>query len=126
MGQELQTAVQAKIGCPFSQAWGLTETTGAVTLLPWDRCDLTGSISQLLPNTRMKIVDENGRHVPEGGVGEILVSGPNVTIGYHNNPDTTKEAFTSDGWFRTGDIGLRRDGKFYIVDRKKVGVFSNY
>lgn len=123
MGQELQTAVQAKLCCPFSQAWGLTETTGAVTWLPWDRCDLTGSISQLLPNTRMKIVDEGGRHVPEGSVGEILVRGPNVTIGYHKNPEATQEAFTHDGWFRTGDIGLRRDGKFHVVDRKKVGVF---
>lgn len=120
MGQELQAAVQAKLGCPFSQAWGLTETTGAVTWLPWDQSDISGSISHLLPNTRLKIEGETGGRVPEGEVGEILVRGPNVTMGYHNNKEATREAFTKDGWFRTGDIGLRRDGKFYIVDRKKV------
>ncbi|KAL3487907.1 hypothetical protein BJX62DRAFT_240506 [Aspergillus germanicus] len=120
MGAELQAAAQKNLRCAVSQAWGLTETTGAVTWLPWDRSDgALGSISQLLPNTRMKIVDEVGSSVPDGGVGEILVRGPNVSKGYYGNEAATREAFTEDGWFRTGDIGLRRDGKFYIIDRKK-------
>ncbi|KAJ5515015.1 hypothetical protein N7463_004567 [Penicillium fimorum] len=119
MGPQLQKLAESKLKCKISQAWGLTETTGAVTWLPWDREDSTGSISQLLPNTRLKIVDESDRPVPDGNSGEILVRGPNVTIGYWENDEATKEAFTADGWFRTGDIGARKDGKFYIVDRKK-------
>ena len=68
----------------------------------------------------MKIVDDAGACVPDGHAGEILVKGPNVTSGYWNNPAATREALTEDGWLRTGDIGLRRDAKFHIVDRKKV------
>ncbi|KAF9886169.1 hypothetical protein FE257_011994 [Aspergillus nanangensis] len=119
MGSDTQCLVEKKIRCNISQAWGLTETTGAVTWLPWDRSDRTGSISQLLPNTRLMIVDDAGVAVDEGQRGEILVKGPNVTKGYFRNPEATREAFTADGWFRTGDIGLRKDEKFYIVDRKK-------
>lgn len=120
MGIELQKMAEKKFKCRISQSWGLTETTGAVTWLPWDRVDDTGSISQLMPNTRMMIVDDDGKSVPDGHAGEILVKGPNLTSGYWNNPEATQEAITEDGWFRTGDIGLRRDAKFYIIDRKKV------
>lgn len=120
MGPELQKLAESKLKCKVSQAWGLTETTGAVTWLPWDREDSTGSIGTLLPNTRMKIVDDDGLAVPDGHRGEILVKGPNVTTGYWENPEATAKSFTDDGWFRTGDVGERRDGKFYVVDRKKV------
>lgn len=126
MGPELQKLAETKLKCKLSQAWGLTETTGAVTWLPWDREDSTASISQLLPNTRLKIVDDEENTVPDGRAGEILVRGPNVTLGYWENPEATAEAFTSDGWFRTGDIGARKDGKFYIVDRKKVSSSTVY
>ncbi|KAL4897842.1 hypothetical protein BDV59DRAFT_190649 [Aspergillus ambiguus] len=119
IGSDLLKLAQEKLRCNISQAWGLTETTGAVTWLPWDRSDLTASISQLLPNTRMKIVDDNDAPVEEGQRGEILVKGPNVTKGYFQNPEATEKAFTTDGWLRTGDIGLRKKGLFYIVDRKK-------
>lgn len=120
MGPELQRLAESKLRCKISQAWGMTETTGAATWLPWDRVDNTGSISQLLPNMRLKIVDDEGNVVPDGHQGEILIRGPNITQGYWNNPSATAEAITADGWLRTGDIGLHRDGKFYIVDRKKV------
>lgn len=75
MGIELQKMAEKKFKCRISQSWGLTETTGAVTWLPWDRVDDTGSISQLMPNTRMKIVDGAGKSVPDGYAGEILVKG---------------------------------------------------
>ena len=57
--------------------------------------------------------------VEEGQPGEMLVRGPIVTKGYHNNPEATKAAFRN-GWFATGDIAVVRDGKFYIVDRLKA------
>ena len=120
MGKELQQLAAKKLGCYISQTWGLSETTGSVTAQPWDVNDESGSVSPLLANTSMRIVDEEDRDVKEGSPGELLMKGPMVTKGYHKNEKATREAFTSDGWFRTGDIGLRRDGMFYVVDRKKV------
>ncbi|KAL4875507.1 hypothetical protein BJY04DRAFT_201889 [Aspergillus karnatakaensis] len=120
MGADLQTKAQRKLGCLINQTWGLSETTGSTTGMPWEVEDLTGSVSRLLPNMRLRIVDEDGKDVEEGKEGEFLVKGPVVTKGYFGNPQATREAFTEDGWFKSGDIGVRRDGLFYIVDRKKV------
>jgi long-subunit acyl-CoA synthetase (AMP-forming) len=120
MGPDLQSKAQKKLGCLINQTWGLSETTGSTTGMPWDTEELTGSVSRLWPNMRLRIVDEDGKDVEEGKEGEFLVKGPVVTKGYYGNPQATKEAFTEDGWFKSGDIGVRRDGLFYIVDRKKV------
>lgn len=65
------------------------------------------------------MVDEDFNDVEPGQEGELLVRSPLVTQGYFNNPEATKAAF-HDGWFCTGDIAVLRNGKFYIVDRKKV------
>ncbi|KAL4792715.1 hypothetical protein BDV19DRAFT_400401 [Aspergillus venezuelensis] len=119
MGADLQQKAQKKLGCLINQTWGLSETTGSTTGMPWDTEELTGSVSRLYPNMRLRIVDEHGKDVEEGKEGEFLVKGPVVTTGYFGNPQATKEAFTEDGWFKSGDIGLRKDGLFYIVDRKK-------
>lgn len=120
MGADLQQKAQKKLGCLINQTWGLSETTGSTTGMPADVEELTGSVSRLLPNMRLRIVDDDGKDVEEGKEGEFLVKGPVVTTGYYNNPEATKDAFTADGWFKTGDIGLRKNGLFYIVDRKKV------
>lgn len=127
MGPELMAMAQAKLGCNISQTWGLSETTGSMTIMPWDQHDETGSVSPLMPNCRMRILDDDERDVPEGEEGELCCKGPNVTTGYFGNEEATRASFTADGWFKTGDIGVRRDGRFYVVDRKKVracpGVF---
>lgn len=68
-------------------------------------------------------MDDDGKDVQEGQPGEILVKGPVVTRGYYGNPQATKDSFV-DGWFRTGDIGVWKNGLPYIVDRKKVGLLS--
>lgn len=120
MGPELTALAEAKLGCTISQTWGLSETTGSVTGSPWDEHDVTGSVSPLLPNTSMRITDDDENDVEEGTPGELLIKGPMVTNGYWRNEQATKESFTSDGWFKTGDIGERRNGMFYVVDRKKV------
>ena len=123
MGADLQRKAQEKLGCLIHQTWGLSETTGATTGMPADVEEMTGSISRLLPNVRMRIIDEEGVDVQEGKEGEFIVKGPIVTNGYYQNEQATKESFTADGWFKTGDIGLRKNGMFYIVDRKKVQYF---
>lgn len=66
-----------------------------------------------------RMVDDDFNDVEPGHEGELLVRSPLVTQGYFNNPQATKDAFHGD-WFCTGDIGILRNGKFYIVDRKKV------
>ncbi|PIG83382.1 AMP dependent ligase/synthetase [Aspergillus arachidicola] len=116
---EVQRRAEEKLGCSISQRWGMTESTGSVTTMPWGQADSTGSISPLLPNTRLRIVDEQDRDVEQGMEGEILVKGPMVTKGYFENQDATAAAFAPNGWFRTGDIGVWKDGKIYMVDRKK-------
>jgi fatty-acyl-CoA synthase len=69
--------------------------------------------------TAVRVVGENGAELPPGEVGEILISGPNVTPGYWNRPDATAEAI-EDGWFRSGDLGcVDADGFLTIVDRAK-------
>ena len=73
----------------------------------------------LVANHEARIVDDAGKDVEVGQPGEIWVRGAVCTKGYYNNPAANKEAFV-DGWFCTGDIGLFKNGMFYIVDRKKV------
>ena len=74
--------------------------------------------------TDVKIVDDDGHDVPDGERGEIVVRGPNVMKGYWNRPDATAEVLV-DGWFHTGDVGIRdADGYFFIVDRKKDMIIS--
>ncbi|KAL4802811.1 hypothetical protein BDV18DRAFT_166809 [Aspergillus unguis] len=116
---ELQEQAEKKLGCSISQRWGMTESTGSVTTMPWGKSDNTGSISPLLPNTRLRLVDEQGKDVGSEEAGEILLKGPMITKGYFENPEATAEAFTTDGWYKTGDIGAYRNGKIIMVDRKK-------
>lgn len=106
------------------QTWGLSETTGAVTSVPKGETDVSGSIGRILPSVELRLVDEDFRDVgDEGEEGELIVRGPIVTNGYFDNEEATKATFR-DGWFCTGDIAVRRNGKFFVVDRKKVSLKS--
>lgn len=101
------------------QTWGLSETTGAVTAVPKGETDVSGSIGGVLPGVELRLVDEEFRDVEdEGNEGELIVRSPLVTNGYFKNEEATKATF-KDGWFLTGDIAVRRDGRFFVVDRKK-------
>ncbi|RFU77998.1 4-coumarate- ligase 2a [Trichoderma arundinaceum] len=119
MSYELQESASRKLKGIIYQVWGLSETTGAVTYTPPDRTDTMGSLSPLLPNVSLRLVDDNGNDVEVGQPGEALVKGPMVTKGYHNNPEANKSSFTDDGWFRTGDILKMEGDLLYMVDRKK-------
>ena len=105
----------------IGQTWGLSETTGAVTAIPKGETDLSACIGYLLPTVELRVVDEDFKDVEPGQEGELLIRSPLVTNGYYDNAEATKAAFHGD-WFCSGDIGVLRDGKFYVVDRKKVSL----
>ncbi|MGH2967741.1 MAG: AMP-binding enzyme, partial [Solirubrobacteraceae bacterium] len=79
-----------------------------------------GSIGTPIRGVEMKVVDDDGKEVDQGEVGEIVIRGHNVMKGYWNRADATAEVMDGDGWFLTGDMGTRDDeGYYFIVDRKK-------
>jgi 4-coumarate--CoA ligase len=79
-----------------------------------------GSVGRLLPNQVSKFVSEAGDDLPVGSTGELWIKGPNFFAGYLKNPTATANCMSSDGFFKTGDIGHQdKDGNFYITDRLK-------
>jgi len=109
---------QQMTGTPVFQGYGLTETSPVVTLNPFDRPKLE-TIGVPIPGTDVRIVDANGKDVPRGQPGELLVKGPQVMRGYWQRPDETEKVL-KDGWLATGDIAtMDEDGYLSIVDRKK-------
>ncbi|GAC1502889.1 MAG: long-chain fatty acid--CoA ligase [Bradyrhizobium sp.] len=107
-------------GCALSEGYGLSETSPTLTCNPADTDRFSGSIGIPLPSTYVSIRDDDGNEVPLGQPGEICAKGPQVMSGYWNRPDETAKVMTSDGYFRTGDIGVMTpDGYTRIVDRKK-------
>jgi len=110
----------AVTGCPLSEGYGLSETSPTLTCNPADVDEFSGSIGIPVPSTYLSIRDDDGNEVPLGQPGEICAKGPQVMAGYWNRPDETAKVMTSDGYFRTGDIGVMSpDGFTKIVDRKK-------
>jgi long-chain acyl-CoA synthetase len=109
-----------RTGVPIIEGYGLTETSPVVISSPLDIVEWTGTIGMPVPSTQATILDEQDNELPIGEVGEICVRGPQVMPGYWNRPDETEQAFTQDGWFRTGDMGVVDErGYFRITDRKK-------
>ena len=109
-----------KTGCPVVEGYGLSETSPSVSCNPVDATAYSGSIGLPLPNTEMVLLDDDGEVVPPGAPGEICIRGPQVMAGYWQRPDETAKVMTSDGWFRSGDIGTMDErGYFRIIDRKK-------
>ena len=109
-----------KTGCPIVEGYGLSETSPSVTCNPVDSTAYSGNIGLPMPNTELKLLDDDGHEVPRGTPGEIAIKGPQVMAGYWQRPDETAKAMTEDGFFRSGDIGVVDErGYFKIVDRKK-------
>jgi long-chain acyl-CoA synthetase len=107
-------------GCSIAEGYGLSETSPTLTCNPATVADFNGSIGLPVPSTYISIRDDDGNEVPLGTAGEICAKGPQVMTGYWNRPDETAKVMTSDGYFRTGDIGVMTpDGYTKIVDRKK-------
>ena len=109
-----------KTGCPIIEGYGLSETSPSATCNPVDSTAFSGNIGLPMPNTELKLLDDDGNEVPMGTPGEIAIRGPQVMAGYWQRPDETAKVMTADGFFRSGDIGtVDERGYFKIVDRKK-------
>jgi long-chain acyl-CoA synthetase len=109
-----------KTGCPIVEGYGLSETSPSATCNPVDSTAYSGNIGLPMPNTELKLLDDDGNEVPIGMPGEIAIKGPQVMAGYWQRPDETAKVMTADGFFRSGDIGVVDErGYFRIVDRKK-------
>ena len=107
-------------GCVIVEGYGLTETSPVASCNPIDGTDRTGTIGLPLPSTLIKMIDDDGKDVAIGEIGEICIKGPQVMKGYWQRPDETANVMTNDGWFKSGDIGVMdADGFSKIVDRKK-------
>jgi long-chain acyl-CoA synthetase len=111
---------QALTGTVITEGYGLSETSPVASCNTPLAQEFTGSIGLPLPDTEMCIRDEEGRELPAGQVGEIHIRGPQVMSGYWQQESETSNVLGSDGYFRTGDIGVMDEAGFFkIVDRKK-------
>ncbi len=122
-GMALQEAVavrwKERTGCTLAQGWGLTETSPIATTNPRN-VGFNNSIGLPMPSTEISIVDDLGKELGIGAVGEICVRGPQVMRGYWNRPDETAKVMLEGGWLRSGDLGrIDAAGFVYIEDRKK-------
>ena len=107
-------------GCPMIEGWGMSETCAIGTNNPVTNTDFTGTIGMPLPGIDVAIMDDDGRELPLGEAGELCIRGPNVMVGYYNQPEETRRSTTEDGFLRTGDIArMEPNGHIRIVDRKK-------
>ncbi|NCT56141.1 MAG: AMP-binding protein [Legionella sp.] len=110
----------AKTHVHIVEAYGLTETSPAVTMNPLDLDYYNGSIGLPLPSTDISIRDDEGNELPQGEPGELCVKGPQVMPGYWQRADESSVVFWPDGYLRTGDIAkIDPQGFVYLVDRKK-------
>src|SRR5690554_674655 len=122
-GMAVQKSVAEKwekiTGCPLAEGYGLTETSPVAACNPIDGTERLGTIGLPVPNTDVKVIDDEGNDLPTGEKGELCIKGPQVMKSYWNRPEETQKVFIGE-WFKTGDIAtIDKDGFIKIVDRKK-------
>jgi malonyl-CoA/methylmalonyl-CoA synthetase len=125
---ETFAAFQARTGQAILERYGMTET-GMIASNPLSGQRAAGTVGRPLPGVSVRVVDEDGQVCAPGTIGSVEVSGPNVFPGYWRMPDKTREEFTADGWFRTGDMGRWIDdggarGYLCLVGRAKDLIIS--
>ena len=112
--------VLRKIHFPFTVGYGMTECAPLITYCKWYKTK-KGSCGQVIPNCKLRIDSEDPARIP----GEIQVKGENVFLGYFKNDEATRQAFTEDGWFRTGDVGvIDNEGFLFLRGRSKCMILG--
>ena len=126
----LKEAVRTMPNAGMLQAYGMTETSGTISLLPPDDHSLEGnqrmrSAGKAVPGVEIKIFDENGKELPRGETGEVVIRSPSNMEGYWQLPDATASTIDADRWLHTGDAAyMDDDGYIYIQDRIKDMIIS--
>ncbi|MDY7097616.1 MAG: long-chain-fatty-acid--CoA ligase [Pseudomonadota bacterium] len=126
----LKEAVRTMPGTGFMQVYGMTETTGTVSLLPPEDHDVNGnkrmrSAGKAVPGVAIEVRGEDNTQLPFGEIGEICIHSPSNTAGYWKLPEATAKTIDADGWLHTGDAGIMdEDGYVYIQDRIKDMIIS--
>jgi long-chain acyl-CoA synthetase len=114
--------VERRFGCPLIELWGMTEIAGLGTTFPCYGPYTLGSIGVALPYCQARIASVTDAKVtmPAGEVGELMIKGPIVMLGYYGNDAATAETIEPDGWLHTGDLAsMDEAGQVFVVDRKK-------
>ena len=119
MPEEATKRLRDRYGLELLEGYGLTEASPIVTSSSGLEQRI-GSVGKVLEGMQVRLVDEHGDDALQGDSGEIWVKGPNVFLGYLDEPEATAKVLTADGWLRTGDIAVTDDdGYLYLVDRAK-------
>lgn len=119
LGTDTEEMTKKRLGANIKQGWGMSELSPLGTLNS-DFNMKTGSIGPLMPSTYGKIIDDTGKSLGPNQPGELLIKGPQVMLGYLNEPEKTDECLSDGGWLRTGDRAYYdEDGFFYFSDRIK-------
>jgi non-ribosomal peptide synthetase component E (peptide arylation enzyme) len=113
--------VEEKLGCPIVQTYGAMDSGGMTLHSFYDNAEVRlFTIGKPAGGNEVKLVDDAGKEAPKGNPGEILVRGPTLVSGYYDDPETTRQVWTRDGWYKTGDLGtFDESGNLVIVGRKK-------
>ena len=120
LAPDVQSGFEKRFAMPMIETMGLTETAAQILSNPLPPKPRKIGSPGIAFGNMVTVIDANSKSLPAGEKGEIAVSGPNVMQEYFNNPDATREAFTSDGRLRTGDLGyMDEDGYFYVTGRLK-------
>ncbi|MEU4076260.1 long-chain-fatty-acid--CoA ligase [Streptomyces venezuelae] len=116
---EVLNGFQADFGCAVLEGYGLSESSPLACINRIDRARVPGTIGCPIDGVEMRVVDKEGKEVPDGEIGEIVIRGHNVMKGYWRRPEATATT-VRDGWLHTGDLGTRdAAGDFRVVDRSK-------
>ena len=116
---ETHESFEARVGHRILERYGMSEA-GMITSNPYEGIRKPGTVGKPLPDVELRLVGDDGEACRPGEKGHIQIKGPNVFLGYLNLPDKTRQEFTEDGWFKTGDIGELDDDQYVsIVGRSK-------
>ena len=120
MPEQVMRSFEERFECKVLEGYGLSETSPVASFNHPQKENKPGSIGTPIEGVEMKLIDDDGKEVDDGEIGEIAIRGHNIMKGYYNREDATKESIDSDGWFKSGDMAKKDDdGYYFIVDRKK-------